>query len=103
MANSTLQMVAEALRESQDEDDGAWHFDCEAGAQAAISAFKQSDEWKGVVEAARSYLSYLNLQISVSSFYGEDALTEGALRKLQSDKDLAQSIYTALNKLNGGA
>ena len=102
MANSTLQMVAEALRESQDEDDGAWHFDCEAGAQAAISAFKQSDEWKGVVEA---------LELCREAMKGAEMIVNIALKGggafaaeiSECEYPAVQRAIRALNKLNGGA
>lgn len=75
MTNSTLQKVAEAIENQLALDENS---DVDL-AQAAISAFKQSDEWKGVVEALE--------------WYAHGDLGVG-------DSEVARK---ALNKLNGGA
>lgn len=75
--NTTLQKVTEAIDENYTTSayDGCIDNLTDV-AQAAISAYKSSDEWKGVVEA-------LGLALN----------TEGAH---------LDACYAALNKLNGG-
>ena len=57
--------------------------------QAAISAYKQSDEWKGVVEAIGEMLAERDRMVVSGNYNG----LNGVSHKLRN----------ALNKLNGGA
>lgn len=100
---TTLQKVAEAIRDTPLKDkkiegmkfgDASLYLpshDYEAMAQAAISAYKQSDEWKGVVDAlkgCRDALEYVPYGVS-------------GIRDSKIDRQLNRA-NEALNKLNGG-